>query len=84
MAFTVNAPTVPKPSQPFDGSTAVAVVSEAPAGRFVRALAWDQPHGPTDGTDPAQVANGLRIDTPAAAQQGLFETVLGSLLGFFI
>jgi uncharacterized protein YkwD len=83
-AFKVDAPTAPQPSRPFDGSTVVAVATDAPAAALVRALTWDQPHVPANGAGPVQVASGLRIDAPAAAQQGLFETVLGSLLGFFI
>jgi uncharacterized protein YkwD len=83
-ALSVNAPAAPKPSRPFDGSTAVAIATHAPGGALVRALKWDQPEGPTDGAAPVQVASSLRIEAPAAAQQGLVETVLGSLLGFFI
>jgi hypothetical protein len=30
------------------------------------------------------VASELRVEAPAAADRGIFETMLGSLLGFFL
>jgi hypothetical protein len=33
---------------------------------------------------PVAVASSLRVDAPPAAERGIFETVLGSLLGFFL
>ena len=82
-AFTVDAPTAPRPSQPLDGLAVVAAATDAPSPTAVRAMTWDDPQPSSDGADPVQVASQLRIHASAATEQGLFETVLGSLIGFF-
>jgi uncharacterized protein YkwD len=82
-AFTVDAPTAPKPSQPLDGLTAVAVANDTTSPAALRAMTWDDPQPTTDGAATVQVASPLRIQASAATQQGLFETVLGSVIGFF-
>jgi uncharacterized protein YkwD len=82
-AFTVDAPTAPTSSQPLDGLTAVAAVSDATPPAAVRAMTWDDPQPSTDDAAPVQTASQLRIQASAATEQGLFETVLGSLIGFF-
>jgi uncharacterized protein YkwD len=84
-AFRVDPPTAPKPSRPLDGSAVVAVAGDMPsAGAARRALAIDRASTEDGGVMPVQVANPLRIDAPQAAEQGLFETLLGSILGFFL
>jgi uncharacterized protein YkwD len=82
-AYTVDVPTAPTPSQPLDGLTAVAAATDAPSPAAVRAMTWGDPQPSTDGAAPVQVASQLRIQASAATEQGLFETVLGSLIGFF-
>jgi hypothetical protein len=82
-AFTVDVPTTPTPSQPLDGLTVVAAATDGPSLAAVRAMTWDDPQSSSDGAAPVQVASQLRIQASAATEQGLFETVLGSLIGFF-
>jgi uncharacterized protein YkwD len=83
-AYKVDPPTVPEPSRPLDGSTLVASAADAPAAATVRALTWDEPQAPAADEATVQVASQLRIESPAAPERGLFETMLGSLLGFFL
>jgi hypothetical protein len=82
-AFTVDVPTAPTPSQPLDGLTVVATATDAPSAAAIRAMTWDDPQPTTDGVAAVETASQLRIQASAATQQGLFETVLGSLIGFF-
>jgi hypothetical protein len=82
-AFTVDAPTAPTASRPLDGLTVVAAATDAPSPAALRAMSLDDPETSTEGTTPVHVASQLRIQAPAATRQGLFETVLGSLIGFF-
>jgi hypothetical protein len=82
-AFTVDAPTAPTPSQPLDGLTAVTAANDTTSPAAMRAMTWDDPQPTNDGPAPVQTASQLRIQASAATQQGLFETVLGSVIGFF-
>ena len=68
------APETPTPSPSLDQATSTAPPS-------VTALVGDDGPGPTSA---AVAAGSLRVEAPAAAQRGIFETVIGSLLSFFL
>jgi hypothetical protein len=79
----VDEPRVPSASAPLDGPVVVAARSSDPAPAAIRALHTPDPAAGTPAA-PAQVASELRVEAPAAADRGIFETMLGSLLGFFL
>jgi hypothetical protein len=79
----VDEPRVPSASAPLDGPVVVAARSSEPAPAAIRALHTPDPAAGTPAA-PAQVASELRVEAPAAADRGIFETMLGSLLGFFL
>jgi uncharacterized protein YkwD len=83
-AYKVDPPKAPKPSQPLDGSTLVASAGDTPAAATARALTSGAKAGQEAGPSAIQAATQLRIEAPAAPDRGLFETVLGSLLGFVL
>jgi len=81
----VDAPAAPQPGAPLDGGTVVAAAN-APQPMdaqkaLVRLQAFDVPSSPA--AEVAAVPS-LRIEASQAAPSGLFETVLGSLLSFFL
>jgi uncharacterized protein YkwD len=79
----VDAPAAPRASAPMDGATLVASAPSGPTSAAVRALAYVG-----DGTQPSAsavaVTSQLRVEAAAAPERGLFETVVGSLLGFVL
>lgn len=81
-AYRVDGLDAPRPSAPMDGSALVATVERDTAAEARRALAR------TESLDtPAKVASAgspLRVQAASASGGGLVETVLGSLLGFFL
>ena len=79
----VDEPRVPSASAPLDGPVVVAARSSDPAPAAIRALHTPDPAAGTPAA-PAQVASEQRVEAPAAADRGIFETMLGSLLGFFL
>ena len=83
-ALHVDAPAAPMASEPMDGATLVAAGNSASTA-MVRALAYA---GDTAAPAAALVAvspsSSLRVESTAAPERGLFETVLGSLLGFVL
>jgi uncharacterized protein YkwD len=82
-AYRVDTPTAPRPSKPLDGPTLVASVGDSPVAA-VRAMTSVEKQGTAPAPAVVQVASHVRIEAPAAPERGLFETVLGSLLGFVL
>jgi uncharacterized protein YkwD len=80
----VDAPAAPTPSQPLDGSTVLVAAPAAPSTAAVRASAWSDPATGQPATAAVTADAGMRIAAPAAADRGLFETVIGSFLGLFL
>lgn len=75
----VPAPVHPTSAEPVDGT-----------GRLVHAASFSLPTRAWEGVDsrgaPAQPAvfTSLRVEAPAAVDRGVFETVLGALMGFLL
>jgi uncharacterized protein YkwD len=78
----VDAPAAPRSSSPLDGGTLVAAAPGSASTEAVRALAFAG-EGRSDSL-VASPSGGLRVESAAAPERGLFETVLGSLLGFVL
>ncbi|HET6379897.1 MAG TPA: CAP domain-containing protein [candidate division Zixibacteria bacterium] len=77
-----EAATAPRPSQPMDGASLLAAADLTPSTAAVRALAWaDEAARDLDRPD-VEVAGGMRVRASVPAERGMFETVIGSLLGF--
>jgi hypothetical protein len=79
----VDAPVAPVASAPLDGAVVVAAPGDEAAPAAVRAMLQGGAETPVTPA-PVAVASSLRVDAPPAAERGIFETVLGSLLGFFL
>jgi uncharacterized protein YkwD len=80
----VDAPSAPRASSPMDGATVVAAASGSTSTAAVRALAFvGDPLAPA-GAQVASRSTSLRVESAAAPERGLFESVLGSLLGFVL
>ena len=67
-----------------DGGTLVAAASGSASSESVRALAFAGDAASPAGSLVASPSASLRVETAAAPERGLFETVLGSLLGFVL
>ncbi len=80
----VDPPAAPRASAPMDGGTLVAASAGSPSTVTVRALAFAGDASSPAGSMVARPAGGLRVESAAAPERGLFETVLGSLLGFVL
>jgi Wiskott-Aldrich syndrome protein len=84
--YRVDGLEAPSPSAPLDGSTLVAAVERDPTALAERALSRTG-HLDRVQAAPARVASAgspLRVEAATAGGGGLVETVLGSLLGFFL
>ena len=82
-ALSVDDPEAPRASDPMDGPTLVAGAPVASTASMVQRLAVIT----RDAGGPAavpEVATALRVEAAAAPEHGLFETVMGSLLGFVL
>lgn len=84
--YRVDRVEAPAPSRPLDDATLVASLDRDPRAVAERALArtraWDE-----SGSVPAEVAaaaSPMRVEAATQSDGGLVETVLGSLLGFFL
>jgi uncharacterized protein YkwD len=74
----------PRSSEPMDGASLVAATSGASTAT-VRALAYaGDAVSPPAALVAASPSSSLRVESVAAPERGLFETVLGSLLGFVL
>ncbi len=80
----VDAPAAPRASSPLDGGTLVAAAPGSASTEAVRALAFAGDAAGQAGSLVARPSGGLRVESAAAPERGLFETVLGSLLGFVL
>jgi uncharacterized protein YkwD len=80
----VDAPAAPRASSPMDGGTLVAVAPGGASSAAVRALAFAGDGTASAASLVARPGAGLRVESAAAPERGLFETVLGSLLGFVL
>jgi uncharacterized protein YkwD len=83
-AVHVDDPEAPRASDPMDGPTLVAGApdaSDAPAASTVQRLAAITQEAPIA---TPQVSTQLRVQAAVAPERGLFETVMGSLLGFVL
>lgn len=83
-ALRVEDPAAPRPSDRMDGPTLVAGAPDAPAADATRRLAVITQDSPVASSATAQVATRFRVEAAAAPDRGLFETVMGSLLGFVL
>jgi uncharacterized protein YkwD len=82
-ALRVDAPEAPRASDPMDGPTMVAGAPTAPDDALVRKVAFTLQDGPVAAAQPTVVTQ-FRVEAASAPERGLFETVMGSLLGFVL
>lgn len=83
-ALRVEAPAPPSPSaSPDDDSTLVVAAAGSESTAAVRATAWADPAAPGSHR-PVVAAAPYRVEAAGSSDRGLFETVFGSLLGFFL
>ena len=80
----VNVPAAPKASSPMDGATVVAAAPGSTPTAAVRALAFVGDPSAAPGAMVASPASSLRVESAAAPERGLFESMLGTLLGFVL
>lgn len=81
----VTAPAAPRPSTPLDGPTALAAPDLVPSSAEVRAMAWSDTLNRSAGSSRVEhTASALRVEAPDAADQGMFESMLGSFLSFLL
>ena len=80
----VDAPSAPRASSPMDGATVVAAASGSNSTAAVRALVFVGEPVAQTGALVASPSSSLRVESAAAPERGLFESVLGSLLGFVL
>ena len=79
----VEAPSAPRASDPLDGNRVVAARPALSVPMGAQEALVDRPSGPAVAAAPVP-AGSMRIQPADAPQRGLFETVLGSLLGFVL
>jgi uncharacterized protein YkwD len=82
--YAVDEPERPEASAAMDGPELIAAAAPTISSAAVRALAWSDP-GRHDG--PAarpEVAGEYRVQAAAPAERGIFETVIGSVIGFVL
>jgi uncharacterized protein YkwD len=82
-ALRVEAPAAPRSSDPLDGPKVVAARPGVTVPLAAQQALVDRPAGPAVAAAPAPDGS-LRIQAADSPEQGLFETVLGSLLGFVL
>ncbi len=82
----VDRPHAPRSSERFDGPTLVASSERDTAPAAELALARTRPHDELSGATPTSVvtASPMRVEAASAGGGGLVETVVGSVLGFFL
>ena len=79
----MEAPAAPRSSDPLDGAKVVAARPDMTVPLAAQQALVDRPAGPVVAAAPAPDGS-MRIQAADSPQQGLFETVLGSLLGFVL
>lgn len=79
-------PQAPSSSKPLNGATLVAAVDRDAMATAELALARTRPLDTLAGSDArtSSAASPLRVEAASATDGGLVETVVGSLLGFFL
>jgi uncharacterized protein YkwD len=82
-ALRVESPAAPRSSDPLDGAKVVAARPGMTVPLAAQQALVDRPVGPIVAAAPAPDGS-MRIQAADSPQQGLFETVLGSLLGFVL
>lgn len=80
----VKAPAAPRASSPMDGATVVAAAPGSTPTAAVRALAFAGDPSAAPGAMVASPSSSLRVESAAAPERGLFESMLGALLGFVL
>jgi len=79
----VEAPAAPRASDPLDGPRVVAARPSLSVPMGAMAALIDRPSVPSVAAAPPSTGS-MRIQAADAPERGLFETVLGSLLGFVL
>ncbi|HEX6655868.1 MAG TPA: CAP domain-containing protein, partial [Candidatus Limnocylindria bacterium] len=79
----VEAPAAPRASDPLDGPRVVAARPSLSVPMGAQEALADPPSGPSVAA-AAPPAGSMRIEAADSPERGLFETVLGSLLGFVL
>ncbi len=80
----VDAPAAPRASDPLDGPSLLAGAPEVPAAGVVRKVAFIVQESSGANAAAAGVATHFRVEAAVSPERGLFETVVGSLLGFVL
>lgn len=81
--FRVDAPKRPGASLTLDGAELLVSAPHSPSSQAVRALAWSDRWHPEPAPAPL-TAGEFRVAAAAPAQRGIFETVIGSAIGFVL
>jgi uncharacterized protein YkwD len=81
--FRVDAPAKPTPSGALDGAELLLSAPRSPSSAAVRALAWSDA-GEHELPAAPQVAGEYHVTAAAPAERGIFETVIGSVIGFLL
>lgn len=82
--YAVDAPKRPSTSAAMDGTELIVAAAPSVSSAAVRALAWSDP-GRHDAPAPMpDVAGAYRVVAAAPAERGIFETVIGSVIGFVL
>jgi len=79
----VDTPSAPRSSDPLDGAKVVAARPSLSVPAGAQEALVDRPSGPAVAAAPVR-AGSMRIQAADSPERGLFETVLGSLLGFVL
>ena len=79
----VDAPARPSASTAMDGPELLLASAKTPSSAAVRALAWSDP-GHREAAPRPEIAGEYRVAAAAPAERGIFETVIGSVIGFFL
>jgi uncharacterized protein YkwD len=83
-AVRVDAPAAPRASDPLDGPSLLAGAPEVPAAGIARKVAFIVQEPSVANAAAAGVATHFRVEAAVSPERGLFETVMGSLLGFVL
>jgi hypothetical protein len=82
-SLRVEAPSAPRSSDPLDGPRIVASRPSLDVPMAAQAALLDRPAGPAVAAAPMPTGS-MRVQAADSPERGLFETVLGSLLGFVL
>ena len=82
--YAVDEPERPEASAAMDGAELIVAAAPLISSAPVRALAWSDP-GRHDAPAPTpEVAGEYRVQAAEPAERGVFETVIGSVIGFVL